>query len=183
VPKIELELAGLKLAGVLEQGFLLLPVAAVLAGGGVLRPEPASPAGPQVAPAASRPPPPPPHPRRATSRGHVAPSRPPGVGACSCPGQAACTWQPTRGQTLEQGQKEAGHRPPLNTGNRLGFVSVARALRPSAAHFCIAARTGPAVRRCRPPPQLVIFLVCLRAPCWQAHVAVLLSGRLLRSPW
>ena len=51
MPKVELEPAGLKLSGVVEEEFLLLSVAAVLAAGGVLRPEPAPPR-PQVAPPA-----------------------------------------------------------------------------------------------------------------------------------
>ena len=88
MPKVELEPAGLKLSGVVEEEFLLLPVAAVLAAGGVLRPEPAPPR-PQVAPPAPHPLPPtppgaarPPHPPRATSHGTGPPRRPPSLGTC-----------------------------------------------------------------------------------------------------
>ena len=123
MPKVELELAGLKLSGVVEEEFLLLPVAAVLAAGGVLRPEQAPPR-PQVAPPAPHPRPPTPPPARLarlTPPRHLARHRP-------AP-PAAKPWHvhrttPSRvrlaaggGQKLEQGQKEAcaGQRPSLST--------------------------------------------------------------------
>ena len=188
MPKVELELAGLKLAGVLEQAFLLLPVAAVLAVGGVLRPEPESSAGPQVAPAAPRPPPPPPPPARG------APASPPLLhlarGRRAQP--AARRWRahltsPSRvhraasaGAKTGTGGKRNGRPATLEhlASGPASRLSCERALRPAAAHFCIAARTGPADRRCRPPPQF--FLLPAPSP---AHFAVLLAGWLLRSRW
>ena len=105
MPKVELELAGLKLAGVLEQEFLLLPVAAVLAAGGVLRPEPESPAGPQVAPAAPRPPPPPPPPPR---RARLTPAPTPRAGPTRLAGRQALARAPDQPKPRAPGRQRGG---------------------------------------------------------------------------
>ena len=104
MPKVELELAGLKLSGVVEEEFPLLPVAAVLAAGGVLRPEQAPPR-PQVAPPAPHPLPPTPPPARLA---RLTPPAPPRTAPSRPAGRQALARAPDHDKTRGPGRKRGG---------------------------------------------------------------------------
>ena len=75
--KVLLELGGVRVEGVVERDYVLLPVAAVLAAGGSIRALPLEAAAdPEPDPPAARVPPPPPAPRRARLAAAKPPARP-----------------------------------------------------------------------------------------------------------